>query len=70
MNEIILSKIQSGAATRHWRLSTNFSSGAYSFTDFLEKKYNIIEAEWIYNTDRLRIKTKTPEQLTWFLLNL
>ena len=70
MNEIILSKIQSAAAVRHWMRSQEYRKDTYSFTDFLEKKYNIIEAEWIYNTDTLRIKTKTPEQLTWFLLNV
>lgn len=67
MNEIILSNEQSKKVVANWIQSKDKHD---NFHSYLNLYFNIIEYEWVYNTDKLRVKTKTPEQLTWFLLNI
>ena len=67
MNEIILSNEQSKKVVANWIQSKDKHD---NFHSYLYLYFNIIEYEWVYNTDKLRVKTNTPEQLTWFLINI
>jgi hypothetical protein len=68
MNEILLSKEQTEAIIADYRKGNS----SELFGVFLKEKYHIIEIDWrmTYGTGRVRIKTETPEKLTWFLLNV
>lgn len=71
MNEILLSFIQTHAAVQLWMSSNEYKNKrGYTFHQFLYCRFNIIDYAWDNGSDRIRIKTKTPEQLTWFLLKL
>ena len=74
MNEIILSIEQTKSVVALWSLekpSYIHDNNIYNFGDYLFHVHNLTEIEWVKGDDRwnrLRVKTKTPEQLTWFLL--
>jgi len=71
MKEILLSFIQTKSTVQHWMNSEEYQSNrGYTFHMFLYSRYKIIEYGWDNGDDRLRIKTETPEQLTWFLLSI
>jgi hypothetical protein len=68
MNEILLSKEQTESIIADYRKGNRQEL----FWVFLKEKYHKIEIDWsmTYGTGRVRIKTETPEQLTWFLLHV
>ena len=72
MNEIILSVQQSKSVVDLWSLekpSYIHDNNINNFGDYLFRVHNLTEIGWV-SWNRLRIKTKTPEQLTWFLLKI
>ena len=72
MNEIILSVQQSKSVVDLWSLekpSYIHDNNINNFADYLFRVHNLTEIGWV-SWNRLRIKTKTPEQLTWFLLKI